>query len=222
MTLVDAPPAPKTRRTQEERRTTSERALASAAVEIMKQKGVAGLTLAEVAAAAGVSKGLVVHLYGNKQGLQLAALNHMRNAFTKRFHAEERNAKGLTLIRDYMRNILDSIGSQNSNARVFSALLSEAIYQDKTFAQAVAAMNSSTIQFVRGCLEFEREQGRRFIDENLDNLATYIVASLRGIAQVNAIHMAASDGLPIDVEALLQLAEDLLDKMVIKTGRRKR
>jgi AcrR family transcriptional regulator len=206
-------PAKRVRRTQEERRASSQRALKEAAVQIMKVKGVAGLTLAEVAAVAGVSKGLVVHLYGNKQGLQLAALSHLRKEFTRRFMAAEAETRGLALLRGFVRRYISGLDRPNSNTRLFSALLSEAIYQDAEFAAVVAAMNQSTIQFVRDCLAYECEQGVRFIDADLDKLATYIVASVRGIAQLYSINEAATAS-PIDASAMGQLCEAMLDRLV--------
>ena len=113
-----------TRRTQEERRASSETALIQAAIDVMKVKGVAGLTLAEVATVAGVSKGLVVHLYANKQGLQLAALARLRRDFSRRFDTQNAQASGIERIRRYLHGIFTGLAKKDSSSRLFSALLS--------------------------------------------------------------------------------------------------
>ncbi|GAB2478372.1 TetR/AcrR family transcriptional regulator [Comamonas humi] len=212
--MTTTTPTPtRTRRTQEERRASSELALIDAAVKVMRVKGVTGLTLAEVAEIAGVSKGLVVHLYGSKQGLQLAVLDALRTEFSKRLRGNERGARSMELLRSFIRMFVGSLGKPTSNTRVFSALLSEAIFQDQEFAAGVAAMNDATIDFVRECLAAEQARGLRFIDDDLDSLATLIVAHLRGIAQIFSINASAQTR-PLDTQKLLQLSEALLDRMV--------
>ncbi|WP_354675452.1 TetR/AcrR family transcriptional regulator [Cupriavidus alkaliphilus] len=213
MTAPSIHPA-RTRRTQEERRATSEGALIKAAMTVMRAKGIGGMTIAEVAETAGVSKGLVVHLYGNKQALQLAVLSELRSQFARRFHQAEGHTVGLERLRGFIRTQLGSLGKSDSNTQVFSALLSEAIFQDREFAADVARMNDATIAFVRECLEAERAQGTRFIDDDLDSLATFIVASLRGIAQVFSINATAKTK-TLDTQKLMRLCEAMVDGIVV-------
>lgn len=210
---IDTPTPTRIRRTQEERRATSELALIDAAVKVMRIKGVTGMTLAEVAETAGVSKGLVVHLYGNKQGLQLAVLNALRTEFSQRLRGNERSAPSMELLRGFVHMYVGNLGKAESKTQVFSALLSEAIFQDEEFAAGVAAMNEATIEFVRECLEAEQACGARFVDADLGSLATFIVASLRGIAQIFSINDSAH-ARPLDTQKLRQLCETMLDRMV--------
>lgn len=213
MTASARPPT-RTRRTQEERRATSELALIDAALKVMRVKGVTGMTLAEVAETAGVSKGLVVHLYGNKQGLQLAVLNALRTEFSKRLRGSEKNMRNMELLRSFIRMFVGSLDKSESNTQVFSALLSEAIFQEQEFATGVASMNAATIDFVRECLQAEQARGIRFIESDLDSLATFIVANLRGIAQIFSINTTAHTR-PLDTQKLLQLCEAMLEHIVV-------
>jgi AcrR family transcriptional regulator len=57
------------RRTQTERRATSEQNILRAAIRIIGEKGIVRITLAEVGAAAGYSRGLPAHLFGTKEAL---------------------------------------------------------------------------------------------------------------------------------------------------------
>ncbi|MDR0276165.1 MAG: TetR/AcrR family transcriptional regulator [Burkholderiaceae bacterium] len=212
---IPSPPA-KVRRTQEERRASSESALISAALKVLAVKGAAGMTLAEVAETAGVSKGLVVHLYGNKKGLQLAVLNHLRGEFSRRLsRGNAQGARGLEFLRTFIRMFVGSLGSAESNIKIYSALLSEAIFQDKSFASAVAAMNSATIKLVRKCLEAEQLRGAQFIEPDLTSLATFIVATLSGIAQIFSINESAQTR-KLATAKLQTLCQAMLDGMVIK------
>ncbi|WP_084187299.1 TetR/AcrR family transcriptional regulator [Cupriavidus sp. SK-4] len=208
------PHTARTRRTQEERRATSELALINAAMTVMRAKGVGGMTIAEVAETAGVSKGLVVHLYGNKQALQLAVLTELRTDFAKRFQQAEGHTVGLERLRSFIRAHFGSLSKPDSNTQVFSALLSEAIFQDQEFAADVASMNDATIAFVRECLEAEQSRGTRFIESDLDSLATFIVASMRGIAQVFSINATAKTK-TLDTQKVMHLCETMVDRMVV-------
>ncbi len=215
MTTTDTPARPaRPRRTQEERRATSEQALLNAAMTVMRAKGVGGMTLAEVAETAGVSKGLVVHLYGNKQALQLAVLTRLRSEFSKRFHQAEGHTVGLERLRSLIRAYFGSLTKPNSNTYVFSALLSEAIFHDQEFAADVARMNDTTIGFVRTCLEEEQARGARLVDSDLDSLATFVVASMRGVTQVYAINASAKTR-TLDTQKLMQLCEAMVDGLVV-------
>ena len=74
MTRVDSPSQiaqRPPRKTQAERRSTSERQILEAAIRVIGRKGTVGLTLAEVGAKAGYSRGLAAHLFGNKEKLLL-------------------------------------------------------------------------------------------------------------------------------------------------------
>ena len=212
--MTQIAPEPRERRTQEERRAASEHALVSAAISVMKVKGVAGLTLAEVASQAGVSKGLVVHLYGNKQGLQLAALARLRNNFSKRFGAMEDEAPSIELIRRYVRGIFVGLENRDSNSRLFSALLSEALFQDQAFAEGVAALHNATTQFVLACLEQEQRSGKILASDDLEALATFIVSWVRGIIQIFCINEAAGAN-TMNLKSMLSLMDQTLNTMIV-------
>ena len=66
------PVAIRRRRTQAERRAEAESRVLSAAAEIVAEKGVDGLTLAEAGERAGYSRGLAGHYYRSKDELHAA------------------------------------------------------------------------------------------------------------------------------------------------------
>jgi len=63
------PVKPSQRRTQAQRRAVAEASLLAAAVEVIVEGGVRGLTLARVGERAGYSRGSVSHHFGSKRGL---------------------------------------------------------------------------------------------------------------------------------------------------------
>lgn len=71
------PPAVKTRRTQAERTEETRRRLLDASVEVMGSKGYAGFRTADVADAAGVSRGAMTHHFPSKDDLVMALVEHV-------------------------------------------------------------------------------------------------------------------------------------------------
>lgn len=66
-----------TRRTQAERSGETRRRILDAAVQLLGERGYAGLRTAEVAAAAGVSKGAQTHHFPSKDELVVAVVEHV-------------------------------------------------------------------------------------------------------------------------------------------------
>src|ERR1700759_2638380 len=71
------PPAVKTRRTQAERTGETRRRLLDASVEVMGSKGYAGFRPADVADAAGVSRGAMTRPSPSKDDLVMALVEHV-------------------------------------------------------------------------------------------------------------------------------------------------
>ncbi len=74
---------------------TARARIRDAAIECIAANGVAGTSVRTVAAAAGVSPGLVIHHYGSKNGLRLACDEHVARLIYERKSAA--NAAGLGL-----------------------------------------------------------------------------------------------------------------------------
>lgn len=68
-----------TRRTQAERTDEARTALIEAAITLIADRGLAGVTLSDVGARAGYSRGLAVYHFGSKTGLILAVFDHVRD-----------------------------------------------------------------------------------------------------------------------------------------------
>jgi AcrR family transcriptional regulator len=77
MTVAPANNVPKTRRTQAERTEDMRRRILDAAVDLLAQKGYAGFRTADVALAAGVSRGAQTHHFHSKDDLVVAVVEHV-------------------------------------------------------------------------------------------------------------------------------------------------
>ena len=71
----------RTRKTHAQRREEAERRLLDAALTIVAQRGSVRMTLAEVGEAAGYSRGLAAHRFGNKAGLVQALAGYIGEQF---------------------------------------------------------------------------------------------------------------------------------------------
>ena len=69
--------APKMRRTQAERSQETRARILEAAVELMRKRGYAQFRIADVARAAGVSRGAQLHHFATKEKLVFATLEHV-------------------------------------------------------------------------------------------------------------------------------------------------
>jgi AcrR family transcriptional regulator len=67
------------RRTQAERTDEARTALVDAAIELIAERGLAGVTLSDVGARAGYSRGLAVYHFGSKAGLIVTVFDHLRD-----------------------------------------------------------------------------------------------------------------------------------------------
>ena len=91
-------PAAAERRSQTERREEAEHRLLQAALEIVARRGSVRMTLAEVGEAAGYSRGLPAHRFGNKAGLVHALAGYIGERFGQQREQGPKPEPGLDAI----------------------------------------------------------------------------------------------------------------------------
>jgi AcrR family transcriptional regulator len=92
----DVPVAPpKARRTQVERREEMRRRILDAAVDLLAQKGYAGFRTADVAKAAGVSRGAQTHHFPSKDDLVVAVVAHVFGRASEQGRKRARRVKSV-------------------------------------------------------------------------------------------------------------------------------
>lgn len=99
-----SPAAPrKARRTQAERTEETRRRILDAAVDVMAQKGYAGFRTADVAEAAGVSRGAQTHHFPSKDELVVAVVEHV---FTRASEQGRKRARRVKSIDEAIKELL--------------------------------------------------------------------------------------------------------------------
>lgn len=82
------------RRTQAERSSETRRRILDAAVQLLGERGYAGLRTADVAVAAGVSRGAQTHHFPSKDALVVAVVEHVFERATEQARLRARRAAG--------------------------------------------------------------------------------------------------------------------------------
>jgi AcrR family transcriptional regulator len=86
------------KRSQLERSTTSDRRMTDAAIGLLVQRGIAGMTLAAIGERAGYSRGLVTHSFGSKAQLLAHVHDTVARHWIERVQAEVGSAIGITAL----------------------------------------------------------------------------------------------------------------------------
>lgn len=106
------------RRTQEERRTVTRGRLIDAVIDVIRQKGYAGLRARDVTAASGVTWGAAQHLFGDKNELLLQVATRVSDELAQRLEigAETADAK----LRDRVARVVELIWDVYSSQDYFA------------------------------------------------------------------------------------------------------
>lgn len=179
---------PRRRRTQAERRHEAEQRLLQSAMKLVSEKGVAGLTLGEVGEAAGYSRALPAHHFGNKEGLLKALAAHIRDSFSK--SNLQRNPKpraGLEAILSMASFYIARTQKQDTGAKAMYALIMEASVTRGPLLTDVQAQNRLTLEFLESQVRIGIQQGEIRNDVSPSAQAAVIIGMLRGISMLYVI-----------------------------------
>lgn len=130
--------APNSPRTQVQRRSESEQRLVAAALKVLARKGWVGMTLAEVGEAAGVSRGLASHHFGNKAGLLRAITLQIGDSFESAMQASPPESEGLQAVLNFVDVYLGRKDRTWTNTRSTLLLMAEALVEDSGNAPVLA------------------------------------------------------------------------------------
>jgi AcrR family transcriptional regulator len=182
-TKIDAlkvTPEQRQRRPHAVRREEAEERMVQAAVQIVAERGLENLTLAECGEAAGYSRGLAPHYFGSKDGLITAIANHIVNDYSVRLRADRRTRVGLAGLLDSVAFYIESGRANVTTLRAFHAVLAAAIKQGP-LATAIAELNRHSVEsFAHGLRD---AIARKEVRADIDPIAqgTLIITALRGV-----------------------------------------
>lgn len=176
-----APAALARRRTQAERREEAERRLLDAAIEIVARTGTVRLTLAEVGEAAGYSRGLPAHRFGNKAGLVRALAAHINERFLEQIRAAPAREPGLDTIRGHV-SLYFSRGERHwTNTRALLVMMTEGFMGDAQMKADLTEYNRAAMAFLERHIRIGIERGEVCPDADAANTAMMILGAMRGV-----------------------------------------
>lgn len=155
---------------------------------LVSEKGVAGLTLGEVGEAAGYSRALPAHHFGNKEGLLKALAAHIREAFSHR--NLPRNPKpraGLEAILSMASLYLKRALTRDTGAKAMYAIITEASITRGPLLADVQAQNRLTLEFFESQIQIGIEQGEIRNDASPAAQAAIIIGMLRGVSMLYVV-----------------------------------
>jgi AcrR family transcriptional regulator len=148
-----------TRRTQAERRSSSEQALLKAAIDIIAIEGVGGLTFEALGRAGGFSRGLAGLRFGSKARLIEAVMRHLheRQETLVVRHGYDRLA-GLDAIITYVDDCLQDIARRNE-ARAYFMLLSSTVAEASEMRRVFAEIHREVEARISGWVTKGQAEG---------------------------------------------------------------
>ncbi|WP_439573226.1 TetR/AcrR family transcriptional regulator [Phreatobacter sp.] len=174
------PVAIRRRRTQAERRAEAESRMLAAAAEIVADKGIDGLTLAEAGERAGYSRGLAGHYFASKDALLAAMAEAIHDEFNAMRRERQRGTTGFATL---MATIDASFGRPAVGIvkmRAYIAVLMGAAHKP-ALAEAVAAFNRESATDFGRLIQTGIAAGEIRADIDARSQALILSAALRGI-----------------------------------------
>jgi AcrR family transcriptional regulator len=177
------------RRTQQERRATTERRVLDAATELIAQRGSRAVTLAEVGRAAGYSRGIVHAHFGSREQLLEAVV---RDA--QRFDVPPVEGHGLDRLTALVTAYLANVRTRAPATGAFLLLWAESVADDPVlgplFAERDTAFRAALAEHVRQ----GADDGSIRADADPDAVAVVLLGLLRGIG----MQLASASGRALD------------------------
>lgn len=171
------------RRTQEQRRAEAERALVTAAAELVAEGGSSAVTLARVGERAGYSRGLVTHHFGSRGNLMQRVVDEVTEAFRSAIDAappaDTAPDQILRLVDVYMGVIREP--EPVNRARL--VLIAEAMTSDTEFRSLIVESDRAFRATLIKAIERGIDLGEVAEDVDPEGFANVVIALLRGVAQ---------------------------------------
>ena len=174
-----APPA--TRRTQTQRRAEAERRLLHGALATVARTGTVRLTLAEVGAAAGYSRGLATHRFGNKAGLLRALVQLIGNRFAAQLQAAPKCRPGLDAICGNIGVYFGRTDRHWTTTRALLVMMTEGFMDGAGLQADMAAYNRQALVFFETQIRAGIAQGEIHPDLHPAATAVLLLGTLRGV-----------------------------------------
>jgi AcrR family transcriptional regulator len=164
------------RRTQQERRETTERRVIDAAVQLIAARGSRSVSIADIGEAAGYSRGIVSHQFGTKEDLLAAVVDHAQSVFAI---ASETGGlpELLAFVEQYLRKLRDAAPV----GQAFLLLWAEAVAGEPALQPLFLERDRSFRKVVADHIRRGIADGSIRADADANGTASVILAILRGV-----------------------------------------
>jgi TetR/AcrR family transcriptional regulator, transcriptional repressor for nem operon len=156
--------------------------IVSAAADLILQRGVAGTTLDDVRAEAGVSSSQIYHYFADKEALVRAVVDYRAQTLVVEIHepmlAAVEDIDGLRAWRDKIVSFQEDVGCQGGCP--LGSLGSELAELDHVAREDVAAGCIRWEAAIRACLQGMRDRGQLVPAADPGQLAAAMLAALQG------------------------------------------
>ncbi len=204
--------APTARRTPEERRTEARRRVVDAATELVAQRGSRSVSLADVGAAAGYSRGIVNHHFGSKDRLLAAVLENSQN-----FAEPPEAPTGLGRLTSLITTYLGVIRRRSPKPEAFLQLWSEAMCTGSDLGPLFAERDSWFRELLAGHIRDGIADGSVRPDADPATTALIVAGRLRGTAML--LFSTARD---VEAESIAADAAAMVERDLAATATRRR
>lgn len=164
------------RRTQQQRRASTEQRVIEAAIELIAQRGSRSVSIADIGLAAGYSRGIVTHQFGTKEQLLVAVVDHAQRVFSIRSEAGGL-AELLAFVEQYLRLLRDAAPT----GQAFLLLWAEAVAGESALKPLFVERDRSFRKVIADHIRRGIDEGSIRPDANADSTSSLILAILRGV-----------------------------------------
>jgi len=167
------------RRSQAERRDEAEQRLLAAAVQLVAERGLERITLADVGLAAGYSRGLPAHYFGGKSGMVVTLAAHLIEGFGRALDRVERHGPGLPRLLGTVTFYFDSARKDPLRTRALFVLLGDGL-SNSLIREQLGELNARSAKAFETSLRAAIEAGEARADIDARSMGVLILAGLRG------------------------------------------
>lgn len=176
------PEESKTSKTQIQRKEEAVRKILDAAIELIAQRGVKDLTMAEIGIHAGYSRGLPHQHFGNKENLIDAVLHTIVEKFNQRRKKQKQAADGVESIKALFSTYLERDPAAWQASKAFIILISDASLVGSTHREFINKLHRKNVEFLAKHLRIAREGRTEPEQINEQVLAVILMSTMRGLA----------------------------------------
>jgi len=212
MTPTEPPRATRaksSKRTQAERRESSERRLLDAAAQVVAERGSAKASFAEIAAVAGQSHSHPHYLFGSKANMLEALMVAFANQNSEQVADRIGDATGLDAIIGVVSLFIRSLRDPLPMTRAFYVLLGESVSANPELRPRIDEYHRWLQQLLAEWLRAGVDAGEVRADVDVDAAAAVCLATVRGIGFLVLNDPDAYDLAAIESQTISQLDRTL-------------